>query len=80
MGQWSSGYDVALTTRRSPVQFRPGPLLKFTSASIEEFLDIVELSGVTVKHKKEVERALQKYQEYILFRLDKGTQIIENNL
>jgi hypothetical protein len=25
MGQWSSGYDVALTTRRSPVQFRPGP-------------------------------------------------------
>ena len=25
-GQWSSGYDVALTTRRSPVQFRPGPL------------------------------------------------------
>lgn len=29
MGQWSSGYDVALTTRRSPVQFRPGPLLFF---------------------------------------------------
>lgn len=27
MGQWSRGYDVALTTRRSPVQFRPGPLL-----------------------------------------------------
>jgi hypothetical protein len=27
LGQWSSGYDVALTTRRSPVQFRPGPLL-----------------------------------------------------
>jgi hypothetical protein len=25
LGQWSSGYDVALTTRRSPVQFRPGP-------------------------------------------------------
>ena len=25
MGQWSSGYDVALTTRRSPVQFRLGP-------------------------------------------------------
>gem|GEM_PF-516583 len=26
MGQWSSGYDVALTTRRSHVQFLPGPL------------------------------------------------------
>jgi hypothetical protein len=25
MGQWSSGYDVALTTRRSHVQFLPGP-------------------------------------------------------
>ncbi len=45
MGQWSSGYDVALTTRRSPVQFRPGPLLslcknevKFSSVEIEDFL------------------------------------------
>ena len=28
-GQWSSGYNVALTTRRSPVQFRPGPLFLF---------------------------------------------------
>ena len=25
MGQWSSGYDVALTTRRSHVRFLPGP-------------------------------------------------------
>jgi hypothetical protein len=25
LGQWSSGYDVALTTRRSHVQFLPGP-------------------------------------------------------
>ena len=26
-GSWSRGYDGALTRRRSPVQFRPGPLL-----------------------------------------------------
>ena len=71
MGQWSSGYDVALTTRRSPVQFRPGPFLTFTPASIEEFLNIVELSGVTSKHKKEVERALNNYAKYILFTIDK---------
>lgn len=35
MGQWSSGYDVALTTRRSPVQFRPGPLLLSPSVCVE---------------------------------------------
>lgn len=43
-GQWSSGYDVALTTRRSPVQFRPGPLpsfrkdeFEFSSGEIQDF-------------------------------------------
>jgi integrase/recombinase XerD len=71
MGQWSRGYNVALTTRRSPVQFRPGPLLRITPNSIEEFLTIIELSGVTTKHKKEVERALNNYAKYILFRIDK---------
>jgi len=74
MGQWSSGYDVALTTRRSPVRFWPGPLpsnLEITPDSIEEFLNIVELSGVTSKHKKEVERALNNYAKYILFTIDK---------
>jgi hypothetical protein len=70
-GQWSSGYDVALTTRRSPVQFRPGPLLRITPDSIEKFLNIIELSGVTSKHRKEVERALNNYAKYILFTIDK---------
>lgn len=27
LGSWSRGYDVALTWRRSPVRFRPGPLI-----------------------------------------------------
>jgi len=29
------GYDVALTTRRSPVQFRPGPLLLSPGVCVE---------------------------------------------
>lgn len=39
MGQWSSGYDVALTTRRSPVRFRPGPLTSFIDEGIVGFND-----------------------------------------
>jgi len=31
----------------------------------------VELSGVTLKHRKEVERALKNYTKYILFTIDK---------
>ncbi len=35
MGQWSSGYDVALTTRRPPVQFRPGPYISLGGVPVE---------------------------------------------
>ena len=82
MGQWSSGYDVALTTRRSPVQFRPGPLsferkdeFKFSSVEVEDFLQIIALSGVTKKHVKEVERALENYAKYILFTINKKNSL-----
>ena len=42
---------------------------------LEEYLDILRLSGVTEGHIKEVKRALQNYQKYILFRLDKVKSI-----
>ena len=78
MGQWSSGYDVALTTRRSHVQFLPGPSTflkkdkpKISSVEIEDFLKIISLSGVTKKHMKEVKRALGNYAKYILFKINK---------
>ena len=32
-------------------------------------MDILRLSGVTEGHIKEVDRALQKYKKYILFRI-----------
>jgi hypothetical protein len=35
MGQWSSGYDVALTTRRPPVRFRPGPFTSLRGVPVE---------------------------------------------
>ena len=47
MGQWSSGYDVALTTRSSPVQFRLGPFssLKELSCKIKIFfIDLITIS------------------------------------
>ena len=38
---WSRGYDVALTRRRSPVQFRPGPpYLLFSHHPHRYFIDI----------------------------------------
>jgi len=36
----------------------------------------VELSGVTTKHKKEVERALNNYAKYILFTIDKRKSLL----
>ena len=34
------GYDVALTTRRSPVQFRPGPFQIFDEIKIKILIDV----------------------------------------
>jgi hypothetical protein len=39
-------------------------------------LDILELSGVTYKHVKEVIRILKKYTKYILFKIDKSKSLI----
>ena len=76
--QKGSGYDVALTWRRSSVQISPSPLiisktvkLNFSPKDIEEFLNIIELSGISKGHKKEVKRAIENYAKYILFRIDK---------
>ena len=71
MGLWSSGYDAAFTRRRSPVQIRLSPLRKFSDDDIENFLSILELSGITSKHKKEVCRTLKNYSKYILFETNK---------
>jgi hypothetical protein len=45
--------------------------LNFSPKDIEEFLNIIKLSGITTKHKKEVKRAIENYAKYILFRVDK---------
>jgi hypothetical protein len=34
-------------------------------------LNILELSGITKRHKKEVRRTLENYSKYILFVVDK---------
>ena len=39
-------------------------------------MDILELSGITFKHKKEVRRTLKNYSKYILFKLDKSKSLI----
>src|SRR2546430_13745364 len=33
-GSWSSGYDIALTWRRSPVRIRSSPLLLHTNSTV----------------------------------------------
>jgi len=71
LGLWSSGYDVAFTRRRSPVQIRLSPLKSYSEDDIENFLNILELSGITSKHKKEVHRTLKNYSKYILFETNK---------
>jgi integrase/recombinase XerD len=45
--------------------------LNFFHSDIEEFLSVIELTGVTRKHIKEVKRALENYSKYILFSIDK---------
>ena len=60
-GLWSSGYDVAFTRRRSPVQIRLSPCVSFNEKDIENFLNILELSGIKNKHKKE-DRAYGNYE------------------
>jgi len=39
--------------------------------TLDEYLDTIELSGITLGHKKEVERYLSRYMEYLDKRLDK---------
>ena len=36
-----------------------------------EYLNIIELSGITNKHKKEIRRSLEKYLNYVDWRVDK---------
>ena len=49
--------------------------MRISNDILEEYLNILRLSGVTEGHLKEVKRTLQNYQKYILFRLDKGKSI-----
>ena len=49
--------------------------MRIPDGILEEYLDILRLSGVTEGHIKEVYRALKRYQKYILFRFDKGKSI-----
>ena len=46
------------------------PIFNISNDSIEKYLDIIRISGVTEKHIKEVRRALKSYQKYILFEFD----------
>lgn len=39
--------------------------------TLDEYLDTIELSGITLGHKKEVERYLSRYVEYLDNRIDK---------
>ena len=49
--------------------------MRISDDILEEYLNILKLSGVTEGHIKEVKKALQNYQKYILFKLDKGKSI-----
>lgn len=52
-GSWSRGYDGALTRRRSPVQFRPGPLFhckKFEDTNS----DTKNVEDIHVSHRRVV--------------------------
>ena len=51
------------------------PTFKISNDSIEEYLDILRLSGVTERHIKEVNRTLINYKKYILSVIDKQKSI-----
>ena len=51
-------------------------ILKISDDILEEYLNIIELSGITFRHKKEVKRTLKNYSNYILFRLDKAKSLM----
>ena len=59
-GSWSSGHDIALTQRRSPVQIRPGPLLLVDTREFD----------VTIVDKSE----LHYYQPWFLYVAFKGSR------
>jgi len=42
---------------------------------LKEYLDTIELSGITLSHKKEVKRYLEGYLEYLHYRIDKSKSL-----
>lgn len=42
---------------------------------LKEYLDTIELSGITLDHKKEVKRYLEGYLEYLGYRIDKAKSL-----
>ena len=59
-GLWSSGYDIALTRRRSPVQVRPGPLyLLCISLMLHICMPLHEVIGCLA-------RSVKKFLNYTL--------------
>ena len=66
MGQWSSGYDVALTTRRSPVRFRPGPLFFLKKLRIKYINTIVSLILFRIRYENDIESHFFIYSYVII--------------
>ena len=43
--------------------------------TLNEQLDTIELSGITLGHKKEVKRFLERYLDYIEYNIDKAKSL-----
>ena len=49
---------------------------------VKEYIDIFELSGITKGHKKEVQRSIENYLEYLNYKINKKKSIracLKNN-
>jgi integrase/recombinase XerD len=50
-------------------------LITIEENTLNEYLDTIELSGITLGHKKEVKRFLERYLDYIEYNIDKAKSI-----
>ena len=68
LGPWSSGYDNALTRRRSPVQIRLGPLHVKARQLFSDFNLITFLSDSLLVREDEVECVGKAHKQVITIR------------
>ena len=50
-------------------------LITIEENTLNEYLDTIELSGITLGHKNEVKRFLEKYLNYIEYNIDKAKSL-----